>query len=72
MTIHLDALSHEFSSRPTCCRFHIRGVDALYAEVEPLGIVKVDEQLVTNIHGMRQFSILDPDGNRITFAQPMQ
>lgn len=70
LEIHLDGGSHDFSARPTCCRFHIRGVDGLYAELEPKGVVKPDEQLATAPHGMRQFSVLDPDGNRITFAEP--
>ncbi len=69
LEIHLDAGRHEFSARPGCCRFHIRGVDALYRELEPRGVVKPDEKLATQPHGMRQFSVLDPDGNRITFAE---
>ena len=71
MVVHLDGGSHEFSSKHTCCRFHIRGVDDLYAELEPTGVVKPDERLATMPHGLRQFSILDPDGNRITFAEPV-
>jgi catechol 2,3-dioxygenase-like lactoylglutathione lyase family enzyme len=70
MVLHLDAGDHAFSARPTCCRFHLRGVDELYAEVEPRGAVKPDERLETRPHGMRQFSVLDPDGNRVTFAEP--
>jgi len=69
--LHLDGTNEEFSARPTCCRFHIKGVDALYTEIEPLGVVKTDEQLETRPHAMRQFSILDLDGNRITFAEPV-
>ena len=69
--LHLDGTNEEFSARPTSCRFHIKGVDALYAEIEPLGVVKPDEQLESRPHGMRQFSVLDIDGNRITFAEPI-
>jgi catechol 2,3-dioxygenase-like lactoylglutathione lyase family enzyme len=64
MARHLDAGTHELSSRPTSCRFHIRGVDGLFEELDPLGIVKPDERLATMPHGLRQFSVLDPDGNR--------
>ena len=71
MALHLNAGETEFSARPTCCRFHIRGVDALYAELEPKGVVKPDERLATMPHGLRQFSVLDLDGNRITFAEPV-
>jgi hypothetical protein len=46
-------------------------VDGLYEELLPRGVVKPDEQLATMSHGLRQFSVLDPDGNRITFAEPV-
>lgn len=71
MTLHLDGGKHEFAQMPTCCRFHIRGVDELFAEYDPRGVVKPDERLATLPHGLRQFSILDRDGNRITFAEPV-
>ena len=70
MELHLDAGAHAYSSRPTCCRFHLRGIDALYAEMEREDFIKPDERLATK--HMRQFSVVDPDGNRITFAQPLQ
>jgi hypothetical protein len=71
MSLHLDGGSHEFARKPTCCRFHIRGVDGLFEELEPRGVVKPDERLATMPHGLRQFSVLDLDGNRITFAEPI-
>jgi catechol 2,3-dioxygenase-like lactoylglutathione lyase family enzyme len=59
---------------PTLARVNLRaqsgGVDALYAAVDP-SIVLPDEKLATQPHGMRQFGILDPSGNRITFAEPV-
>ena len=70
MVLHLDG-KHQFANGPTCCRFHIRGVDGLFAELDPRGVVKDDERLATMPHGLRQFSILDLDGNRITFAEPV-
>ena len=70
MELHLDGGAHEYSARPTCCRYHIRGVDALYAQMEHEDFIKPDERLATK--HMRQFSVVDPDGNRITFAQPLQ
>lgn len=71
LTLHLDGGSHEFAARPTHCRFHIRGVDALFSELDAQGVVKADERLTTQPHGLRQFSVLDADGNRITFAEPV-
>jgi catechol 2,3-dioxygenase-like lactoylglutathione lyase family enzyme len=71
LRLHLDGGSHEFTHIPTHCRFHIRGIDALYEEINPRGVVKPDEQLQTMPHGLRQFSVLDQDGNRICFAEPI-
>jgi len=71
MALHLDGGTHEFAHIPGNCRFHLRGVDGLYEELAPRGVVKPDEQLATMPHGLRQFSVLDPDGNRITFAEPV-
>ncbi len=68
--IHLDGGQPNPYAGPACCRINVTGVDALYAEIEPRGVVKPDETLATLPHGMRQFSIVDPTGNRITFAEP--
>jgi catechol 2,3-dioxygenase-like lactoylglutathione lyase family enzyme len=65
---HLDGFA-EWPRPSTTCRVNLTGVDELYAEIEPKGIVHPDEPLLTHPHGMRQFSILDPWGNRVTFAE---
>jgi catechol 2,3-dioxygenase-like lactoylglutathione lyase family enzyme len=54
----------------TLARINLRGVDALYAAVDQ-SIVLPDEKLATQPHGMRQFGIVDPSGNRLTFAEPV-
>ena len=53
----------------TACRIYVRGVDALYAEIEPHGIVHPNAPLATKSWGAREFGVVDPDGNLITFAQ---
>lgn len=63
--LHLDGAA---PSTPISVRIDVGGVDALYAEIDR-GIVKPDETLETKPWGMRQFSVLDPAGNRITFAE---
>lgn len=67
--IHLNGDPDDFAARPLCCRFHVRGVEALHAAYNTEGVVKPDEDLRTTPYGMREFSILDPDGNRISFAE---
>lgn len=68
MELHLDGGTHTFAKRPTCCRFHVRGVEGLYEEMKKQDVIKPDEHLA-DVH-MKQFSVLDLDGNRITFAEP--
>ena len=67
--IHLDGEDNAFRG-PTCCRVDVQAVDALASEMEAQGVVHPDEPLETKPWGMRQFSVLDGCGNRITFAEP--
>ena len=67
---HLDGFA-EWPRPQTTCRVNLTGVDDLYADIEPKGIVDPKEPLATQPHGMRQFSVLDPWDNRITFAEPV-
>jgi catechol 2,3-dioxygenase-like lactoylglutathione lyase family enzyme len=66
--LHLDGTSAHRHS--VVCRINVRGVDGLYAEIEPHGVVAPDEPLETKSHGLRQFTVVDLCGNRITFAEP--
>jgi hypothetical protein len=52
------------------CRINVRGVDQLYVEIGPHGVVAPDEPLETKSHGLRQFTVVDLSRNRITFAEP--
>ncbi len=66
--VHLDGSAPALA--PVTFRIAVSGVDALYAELEKQGVIHPKEPLETKPFGMRQFSALDADGNRITFAQP--
>ena len=69
-TIHLDGAETSVFPGPTCCRVDVQGVEKLSAEMEAQGVVHPDEHLATTPFGMRQSSVLDCCGTRITFAQP--
>lgn len=69
LMIHLDGEDNAYRG-PTCCRVGVQGVDALSSEMEARGVVHPDEPLETKPWGIRQFSVLDCCGNRITFGQP--
>jgi uncharacterized glyoxalase superfamily protein PhnB len=67
--IHLDAATA--GATPVTFRINMTGVDAIHAEIDPKGVVDPKEQLETKPWGLRQFSAVDPFGNRIVFAEQM-
>ena len=67
--LHLDGSGPP--APPVSARIAVRGVDEVYAELEKQSVIHPQEPLETKPFGMRQFSVLDLDGNRITFAQPV-
>ena len=70
----VTAAVHDFpamASTPsggTCTMFFIvTNVDALHAMVAPQATIVMP--LKTQVYGMREFAVTDPDGHVITFAQ---
>ncbi len=70
--IHVNGEIDQWSAFPTSARINLRGVDAYHKKVSALCEVKHDEPLQDMPFGVRQFSVLDPDGNRITFCQAIE
>jgi len=50
---------------------YIEDADALYAELRVKG-ANLSGEPVSHPWGLRDFHVLDPEGNRITFAQPFE
>lgn len=69
--LHLDGGEAAAFPGPSCCRIDVAGVDALASEMDAQGVVHPEEPLADTPFGMRQFSVLDCCGNRITFAEPI-
>lgn len=67
--IHLNGGSDEWSACPTSVRVTVQGIDDLYVRLNKLALVKADEHLRDTTFGHRQFSVLDPSHNRVTFVQ---
>jgi len=51
------------------CRVYVTNIKALYREYETSHIAHANVILVTLPWGLKEFTIVDPDGNRITFAE---
>jgi catechol 2,3-dioxygenase-like lactoylglutathione lyase family enzyme len=53
----------------TSCRIEVEGLDALYAELMPKGVVHPNGRLQDKPWGFREFAVLDCDGNLLTFVE---
>jgi catechol 2,3-dioxygenase-like lactoylglutathione lyase family enzyme len=51
------------------CRIGLEGVDELYRALQTRGILHPHGQLEDKPWGTREFGVLDPDGNLITFFE---
>jgi catechol 2,3-dioxygenase-like lactoylglutathione lyase family enzyme len=53
------------------CSLYVAAVDALYAELADKG-ANVQGAPISHPWGLREFQVLDPEGNRISFAQTFE
>jgi uncharacterized glyoxalase superfamily protein PhnB len=53
------------------CSFYVRDADALYADFRDKG-ANVQGEPVSHPWGLREFRVLDPEGNRLSFAQTFE
>jgi DNA-binding transcriptional MerR regulator len=53
----------------TSCRIDVTGIDALHAELSAAGVVHPNGPLTEQPWGMREFAVLDGDGNLLKFAE---
>lgn len=67
--VHLWPTSDEEIPKNTGCYVNVTNVDLLYKEFLPLDIVHPNGKLENKPWGMRQFSILDNNGNIIHFGE---
>jgi catechol 2,3-dioxygenase-like lactoylglutathione lyase family enzyme len=67
--IHFWPCSDRHIAENTSCRIHVTGIEQLYSEFEPLGVVHPNAPLGSKPWGAVEFGVLDPDGNLITFAE---
>jgi catechol 2,3-dioxygenase-like lactoylglutathione lyase family enzyme len=69
INIHLWPTSDESIPKNTGCYVNVTEVDKLYAEYEKQGVVHPNGKLKNMPWQMRQFSILDNNGNIIHFGE---
>ncbi|RJG06947.1 VOC family protein [Noviherbaspirillum cavernae] len=69
VAIHFWLCNDPRIAEATGCRIHVEGIDALFDAYAALNIIHPNDPLSDKPWGMREFSILDPDGNLVTFAE---
>ncbi len=58
-----------FLAGTASCRVAVEAVDEFHASLDSAGILHPNAPLVTQNWGAREFGVLDPDGNLITFFE---
>jgi catechol 2,3-dioxygenase-like lactoylglutathione lyase family enzyme len=61
--------AESFIAGTASCRVGLEGIDDLHSNVESLGILHPNGQLEDTPWGTREFGVLDPDNNLITFFE---
>jgi catechol 2,3-dioxygenase-like lactoylglutathione lyase family enzyme len=59
--------AESFLAGTASCRFEVEGVDELYRALEGLGILHKHGALADKPFGTREFHVVDPDNNLVTF-----
>jgi catechol 2,3-dioxygenase-like lactoylglutathione lyase family enzyme len=70
-SISLDLISAPAGRGGTAMAYiQVRGVDAYYSELKGRGVGLGD--LADRDYGMRDFEVVDPNGNRLAFGEPTE
>ena len=63
--------AESFLAGTASCHIAVADVDALHEALRPLGVLHPNAPLRDEWYGTREFGVLDPDRNLITFYQPL-
>jgi len=69
VAIHFWLCSEPRIPRETGCRIAVEGIEELFETYASLGVLHPNGNLESKPWGVREFSILDGDGNLVTFQQ---
>src|ERR1035437_8359866 len=68
--IHLWLCHDPQIPRATACRINVEGIDDLFVLYAAEGVIHPNDPLSIKPWGLREFSVLNADGNLVTFAEP--
>jgi len=69
--IHLWPTNDPKVPKETGCYIYVTEIDSLYAEYQQHGIIHPNGKLEVKPWKMKQFSVLDNNGNLINFGEPV-
>ena len=69
VSVHFWLCSDPRTPKETGCRISVKAIGELFETYSKLGVVHPNGQLESKPWGMREFSILDADGNLVTFNE---
>ncbi|WP_343485564.1 VOC family protein [Allomuricauda sp. d1] len=69
--VHFWKCNNKIFPENTSCYIHVEDVDGLYEEMKASGVVHPNGPLKDQPWGMREFAVLDSDGNMIKFGQSL-
>jgi hypothetical protein len=69
VSIHFWLCTDPRTPKETGCRVSVEGIDDLFETFSKLGVVHPNGRLEPKPWGTREFSILDADGNLVTFNE---
>ena len=67
--IHFWLCTDPAVPKATSCRINVSSIDELFASYSKLVVIHPNNPLTLKPWGLREFSILDVDGNLVTFAE---
>ena len=67
--IHLGRREIDPKLNPIVCRVDMRGIAEYYERCRGLNVVHAGDALTMKPWGRLEFSVMDPDGNLLTFAE---
>ena len=71
VSLHFWLCSDPRIPQETGCRIAVAGIDSLTERLSKMNLVHPNGELESKPWGAREVSILDPDGNLVTFTQPV-
>jgi len=69
--LHFWPCSDRTLAENSGCRILVSDVEGLYHELKPAGALRPDTVLEMKEWGSKEFPVFDPNGNLITFTEPI-